>query len=82
MTAPGPDGMVKLLLDPSDRTVPGVHVLGEAATEVIHVGHSALNHGDPIDYFIDTMSNVPTICEAYKYAAYDGWQRWRESSVG
>lgn len=66
------EGMVKLLFDPDDRTLLGVHVLGESATEVIHVGQTALNHRDTIDYFINTTFNVPTLCEAYKYAAYDG----------
>lgn len=72
------DGLVKLIFDSSDRTLLGVHILGEAATEVIHVGQSALNHHDPIDYFMEKTFNVPTLCEAYKYAAYDGMQRWRE----
>lgn len=35
---------------------------------------------DTIDYFIETTFNVPTLCEAYKYAAYDGLQRWQETS--
>lgn len=72
------DGLVKLIFDSSDRTLLGVHILGEAATEVIHVGQSALNHHDPIDYFMEKTFNVLTLCEAYKYAAYDGMQRWRE----
>lgn len=72
------EGMVKLIFDRSDRTLLGVHILGEVATEVIHVGQAALNHSDPIDYFIEKTFNVPTLCEAYKYAAYDGMQRWRD----
>lgn len=74
------EGLVKLVFDRSDRTVLGVHILGEAATEAIHVGQAALNHSDPIDYFIEKTLNVPTLCEAYKYAAYDGLQKWREAS--
>ena len=72
------EGMVKLIFDPSDRTLLGVHILGEVATEVIHVGQTALNHSDPIDYFIEKTFNVPTLCEAYKFAAYDGLQKWRD----
>jgi NAD(P) transhydrogenase len=72
------EGMVKLIFDRSDRTLLGVHILGEVATEVIHVGQTALNHSDPIDYFIEKTFNVPTLCEAYKYAAYDGLQKWRD----
>jgi NAD(P) transhydrogenase len=73
------EGMIKLVFDRSDRTLLGVHILGEAATEAIHVGQAVLNHRDAIDYFIHTTFNVPTLCEAYKYAAYDGLGRWRES---
>ncbi len=75
------EGMVKLVFSKSDRTLLGVHILGESATEAIHVGQAALKHADKIDYFIETTLNVPTLCEAYKYAAYDGLQRWQESEA-
>lgn len=74
------EGLVKLIFDKSDRKLIGCHIIGESATEAIHVGQSVLRHGDTIDYFIDTTFNVPTLCEAYKYAAYDGLQRWSETS--
>jgi NAD(P) transhydrogenase len=73
------DGMVKLIFEKSERKLLGIHILGEAATEAIHVGQAVLNHGESIDYFINTTFNVPTLCEAYKYAAYDGLQRWQEA---
>ena len=69
------DGLVKFVFRRSDRVLLGVHILGESASELIHIGQCALHHGDRIDYFIDTMFNVPTYAEAYKYAAYDGFQR-------
>jgi NAD(P) transhydrogenase len=72
------DGMVKLIFNRSDRTLLGVHILGENATEAIHLGQAALNSCSTIDYFIRTTFNVPTFCEAYKYAAYDGLQRWHD----
>lgn len=68
------EGMVKLIFARSDKRLLGVHILGEVATEAIHVGQAVLNHGETIDYFIHTTLNVPTLCEAYKYAAYDGLQ--------
>ncbi len=74
------EGMIKLIFDRADRTLLGVHILGEAATEAIHVGQAVLNHHDTIDYFIHTTFNVPTLCEAYKYAAYDGLHRWQETA--
>jgi len=73
------EGMVKLVVDRASRRVLGVHILGESATEAIHVGQAVVKHGDPVDYFITTTLNVPTLCEAYKYAAYDALQRLSES---
>ena len=69
------DGLVKLVFRRSDRALLGVHILGDVASELIHIGQGALHHGDPIDYFLDVTFNVPTYAEAYKYAAYDGFQR-------
>ena len=50
----------------------GVHVLGEAATELVHLGQAVIHFGGTIEHFINTTFNVPTMSEAYKYAAYDG----------
>jgi NAD(P) transhydrogenase len=69
------DGLVKLVFRRGDRVLLGIHILGEAASELIHIGQCALHHTDRIDYFLDTVFNVPTYAEAYKYAAYDGFQR-------
>lgn len=69
------DGMVKLVFDRADRRLLGVHIVGDDAAELSHLGQAVLNFGGTIDYFIDTTFNVPTRTEAYKYAAYDGVQR-------
>jgi NAD(P) transhydrogenase len=69
------DGLVKLVFRRDNRRLLGVHVLGEHATELVHLGQTVLNYGGTIDYFIHTTFNVPTVSEAYKYAAYDGLQR-------
>lgn len=66
------EGMLKLLFDPESKRLLGVHVLGESATELVHVGMTCLNHGDTIDSFIHAVYNFPTLTELYKYAAYDG----------
>ena len=50
----------------------GVHIVGEMASELIHVGQGCLHFGGTIDYFIEAVFNYPTLAEAYKYAAYDG----------
>jgi NAD(P) transhydrogenase len=73
------DGLVKLVFRRADRTLLGVHVLGDFAAELVHQGQSVLNYGGTIDYFIHSTFNVPTQSEAYKYAAYDGLQRLRAS---
>jgi NAD(P) transhydrogenase len=69
------DGLVKLVFRREDRRLLGVHVLGDLAAELVHLGQAALNYGGSIDYFIHSTFNVPTQSEAYKYAAYDGLQR-------
>ncbi len=66
------EGMLKLVFRASDRTLLGAHILGEEATELIHVAQAVLHRGGAIDEFIDTTFNFPTRADAYKYAAYDG----------
>jgi NAD(P) transhydrogenase len=75
------EGLVKLVFRRDDRTVIGAHILGEVASELIHIGQSAIHHRDTIEYFLDTTFNVPTYAEAYKYAAYDGLQRLAATST-
>jgi NAD(P) transhydrogenase len=65
------DGMVKLVFARDDLTVLGVHVLGESATELVHLGQAVIHFGGTVEYFIHTTFNVPTMSEAFKYAAYD-----------
>jgi NAD(P) transhydrogenase len=66
------DGLVKLIFERGDRRLLGVHILGETAAEMVHVGQAVLQHGGTIDYFVHNAFNVPTWAEAYKYAAFDG----------
>jgi len=65
-------GMLKLIFARSDRKLLGVSLIGESATELIHIGTMVLDKGLPIDEFIDQVINYPTLSEMYKYAAYDG----------
>ena len=67
--------MVKLVFRKSDHVVVGVHVLGDIAAELIHLGQMAVSLKRPMEDFIHATFNVPTFTEAYKYAAYDGLQR-------
>jgi NAD(P) transhydrogenase len=69
------EGMLKLVFARDTLALLGVHVLGEAATELVHQGQAVIHFGGTIEHFIHTTYNVPTMSEAYKYAAYDGLQR-------
>ena len=69
------DGMMKLIFDRKSRRVLGIHIIGERATELIHVGQAVMSHGGTLDYFVDTVFNYPTLGEAYKVAAMDGLAR-------
>ena len=65
-------GMLKLIFAPTDRKLLGVSLIGESATELIHIGMMVLDNGLTIDEFIEQVFNYPTLSETYKYAAYDG----------
>ena len=68
-------GMLKLLFHRHTRELLGVHIIGEGATELIHVGQAVIAYHGKIDYFIDTVFNYPTLAECYKVAALDGINR-------
>ena len=65
-------GLLKLIFDPESRRLLGVHVIGDSATEIIHIGQAVLTLGGTIDYFRDAVFNYPTLAEAYKVAALNG----------
>ncbi len=65
-------GMLKLIFRRSNKQLLGVSILGESATELIHLGMAVLESGGAIDTFIELVFNYPTLSEMYKYAAYDG----------
>ncbi len=65
-------GMLKLLFHRDTRHLLGVHVIGESATEIVHIGQTVMDFDGTIDYFRDTVFNYPTMAECYKVAALDG----------
>jgi NAD(P) transhydrogenase len=65
------DGLVKLLFARGDRKLVGAHIVGERATELVHIASTGLALGATIETFIDAVYNFPTLSELYKYAAYD-----------
>ncbi|NNE43297.1 MAG: FAD-dependent oxidoreductase, partial [Gemmatimonadetes bacterium] len=73
-------GILKMIFSLETRKVLGVHILGEQATELIHIGQAAMALGGTLDYFVENVFNYPTLAEAYKVAALDAWNRMRPLS--
>jgi NAD(P) transhydrogenase len=65
------DGMVKLVFDRSTRKLIGCHVIGERASELVHVGQAVITLDGTVETFIEMVFNHPTLGETFKYAAYD-----------
>jgi NAD(P) transhydrogenase len=65
-------GLLKLIFARADKQLLGVSIIGESATELIHIGMMVLDKNLTIDEFIEQVFNYPTLSETYKYAAYDG----------
>lgn len=68
-------GLLKLLFHRESQKLLGVHVLGEQAAELVHVGLAALVGGAGAQLFVETCFNYPTLSEAYKTATYDALQQ-------
>jgi NAD(P) transhydrogenase len=68
-------GFMKMIFSLETRRLLGVHIVGEGATELIHIGQAVLNLGGTLDYFVENTFNYPTLAEAYKIAALDAWNR-------
>ena len=65
-------GRLKLIFHRESRALLGVHIIGEGASELLHIGQAVLILGGSIDYFVDTVFNYPTLAECYKAAAFNG----------
>jgi NAD(P) transhydrogenase len=70
-------GMLKLLVDPNDRRLLGVHVIGTGATDLVHIGQAVMGGGASIDFLVTAVFNYPTFAESYKVAALDAANRIR-----
>jgi NAD(P) transhydrogenase len=68
-------GMLKILFHRETRELLGVHIIGESASELVHIGQAVLSLGGKIDYFVNNVFNYPTLAECYKNAAFDGVNR-------
>src|ERR1700733_6306364 len=68
-------GLLKLIFHSETHKLLGIHIIGEGASELIHIGQAVLSFGGTVDYFVNTVFNYPTLAECYKVAAFDGINR-------
>ncbi len=68
-------GLFKILFHAETMEILGIHIIGRAATEVIHIGQVAMSFKATIDYFIDQVFNYPTYAEGYRIAALNGMNK-------
>jgi NAD(P) transhydrogenase len=69
--------MLKILFHRETRELLGVHIIGEYATELVHIGQSVIALKGKLDYLKDAVFNYPTLAECYKVAALDGYNKLR-----
>ena len=74
-------GFLKLLFRTDDMRLCGVHIIGELATELLHIGLTAMLCEATADLFIRTCYNYPTLGDLYKYATYDAMGRLQRGEV-
>lgn len=68
-------GFLKLIFALESRRLLGAHIVGEGATELIHIGQAVINLKGTVDFFVENTFNYPTLAEAYKVAGLDAWNR-------
>jgi NAD(P) transhydrogenase len=69
------EGLLKLIFHRDTLQLLGVHIIGEGATELIHIGQAVLTYGGTVDFFVQNVFNYPTLAECYRTAALDGINR-------
>jgi NAD(P) transhydrogenase len=75
-------GRLKLIFHRDTRKVLGVHIIGEDASELVHIGQAVMTLDATVEYFIDTVFNYPTLAECYKVAAFNGLGRLHRYQAG
>jgi NAD(P) transhydrogenase len=68
-------GRLKLIFHRETHSILGVHIIGEGASELLHIGQAVMALGGKLEYFVDTVFNYPTLAECYKVAAFNGLNR-------
>ena len=66
------EGLLKLTFNRDTRELLGVHIIGQSAAELVHIGQAVINFGGKIDYFTEVVYNFPTLSSAFKVAAMNG----------
>ncbi len=65
-------GRLKLIFHRETKLILGVHIIGEGASELLHIGQAVMILGGTVEYFVNTVFNYPTLAECYKAAAFNG----------
>lgn len=73
-------GLLKVIFHRDTHALLGVHIIGQGATELIHIGQSVLTYGGTVEYFVHNVFNYPTMAECYRTAALDGLNRLHQKS--
>lgn len=73
-------GLLKVIFHRETHALLGVHIIGQGATELIHIGQSVLTYGGTVEYFVHNVFNYPTMAECYRTAALDGLNRLQHKS--
>jgi len=68
-------GLLKVIFHRDSHALLGVHIIGQGATELIHIGQAVLAYGGTVEYFVHNVFNYPTMAECYRTAALDGINR-------
>lgn len=75
------EGMLKLVFNSDSLKLLGVHIVGNQAANLVHLGQSVMSYGGDIRYFIHHVMNYPTLSEAYRIAAFNGVNRVYQAGV-
>ncbi|WP_020404057.1 Si-specific NAD(P)(+) transhydrogenase [Gracilimonas tropica] len=75
------DGLLKLVFETESLKLVGIHIIGERASDLIHLGQAVMSLGGDVRYFINHVLNYPTYSEAYRIAAFNGMNRVYKAGV-
>lgn len=75
------DGLLKIVFETNSLKLIGIHIIGERASDLIHLGQAVMSFGGDVRYFINHVLNYPTYSEAYRIAAFNGMNRVYKAGV-